>query len=81
MRKTLLSLALSASTVAAGLVSTPASSTVIYTTLTTPLTTANNPGGGNADGTGVWFNPLTGYAEARGFFFRPRCSRTVNSFC
>lgn len=42
---------------------------VVYTPLATPLTTAPNPGGGNNDGTGVWFNPLTGYAEARGFFF------------
>lgn len=42
---------------------------VVYTTLATPLTTPSNPGGGNSDGTGVWFNPLTGYAETRGFFF------------
>ncbi|MEI9864434.1 MAG: hypothetical protein WDN00_07740 [Limisphaerales bacterium] len=33
------------------------------------LTTPSNPGGGNSDGTGVWFNPLTGYAETRGFLF------------
>ena len=33
------------------------------------LTTDPNPGGGNSDGTGVWFNPLTGYAESRGFLF------------
>lgn len=42
---------------------------VVYTPLATPLTTAPNPGGGCCDGTGVWFNPLTGYAEERGFFF------------
>lgn len=42
---------------------------VVYTPLATPLTTAPNGGGGCCDGTGVWFNPLTGYAEARGFFF------------
>lgn len=42
---------------------------VVYTAMPTPLTTPNNPGGGNNDGTGVWFNPLTGYAEVRGFFF------------
>ncbi|PZP33274.1 MAG: hypothetical protein DI603_07800 [Roseateles depolymerans] len=42
---------------------------VITTTLSTPLTTELNPGGGNFDGTGVWFNPLTGYAESRGYYF------------
>ncbi|MBL8307486.1 MAG: PEP-CTERM sorting domain-containing protein [Rubrivivax sp.] len=42
---------------------------VIYTPLAVPLSTPSNPGGGNNDGTGVWFNPLTGYAEVRGFFF------------
>lgn len=49
--------------------SATASATVVYTSLSTPLTTEANPGGGNSDGTGVWFNPLTGYAEARGFLF------------
>jgi hypothetical protein len=41
---------------------------VHYTTninLTTPL----NSAGGNSDGTGVWFNPLTGYTEVRGTTF------------
>jgi hypothetical protein len=47
----------------------PARAEVIYTELAAPLTTPFNPAGGNADGTGVWFNPLTGYAEQRGFFF------------
>ncbi len=42
---------------------------VVYTPLATPLTTVSNTGGGCCDGTGVWFNPLTGYAEARGYFF------------
>ena len=42
---------------------------VIYTRPAAPPTTPNNPGGGNNDGTGVWFNPLTGYSEVRGFFF------------
>lgn len=42
---------------------------VVYTALQAPLTTPLNPGGGNYDGTGVWFNPLTGYAETRGYFF------------
>ncbi len=48
---------------------TPAQAEVRLTTLATPLTTAPNPGGGNNDGTGVWFNVLTGTAEARGFLF------------
>ncbi len=47
----------------------PGQAAVVHTTLATPLTTVPNPGGGNADGTGVWFNPLTSYAEQRGFFF------------
>lgn len=33
------------------------------------LTTDPNASGGNSDGTGVWFNPLTGYAESRGTLF------------
>lgn len=41
----------------------------IHLTDIADLTTNPNPGGGNSDGTGVWFNPLTGYAESRGFFF------------
>jgi hypothetical protein len=60
------SLALAAPLLALNL---PAQAAVVHTTLATPLTTAPNPGGGNFDGTGVWFNPLTGYAEQRGFFF------------
>ena len=42
---------------------------VVYTTLTAPLTTELNVGGGCCDGTGVWFNPLNGYAETRDYFF------------
>ena len=42
---------------------------VIYTRPAAALSTPNNPGGGNNDGTGVWFNPLTGTSEVRGFFF------------
>ena len=42
---------------------------VVYTSLGAGLTTPSNTGGGANDGTGVWFNPLTGYAEVRGFFF------------
>lgn len=42
---------------------------VVYTALPAPLSTPNNSGGGGSDGTGVWFNPLTGFAEVRGFFF------------
>ncbi len=46
-----------------------AGAVVVRTTLPAPLTTTPNPGGGGFDGTGVWFNPLTGAAELRGFFF------------
>jgi len=46
-----------------------ASAAVVHTILPAPLTTDANFGGGSNDGTGVWFNPLTGYAEKRGFFF------------
>lgn len=47
----------------------PATAEVVHTNLATALTTAPNPGGGCCDGTGVWFNVLTGTAEARGYFF------------
>jgi hypothetical protein len=47
----------------------PSTAAVIVTTLATPLTTDPNPSGGYADGTGVWFNPLSGYAESRGYLF------------
>lgn len=55
----------------AALAAVPAvsSAAIIATTLSTPLTTPGNPAGGNADGTGVWFNILTGYNEVRGFLF------------
>jgi hypothetical protein len=46
-----------------------ASASVVATTLATPLTTTLNGGGGCCDGTGVWFNALTGYAESRGYLF------------
>ena len=65
MRATLSRLCLAALLASAG----ASQAAVVYTSLATPMTTASNPGGGNNDGTGVWFNPLTGYAEARGFFF------------
>ncbi len=65
MRRLLSRLPVAALAAVAGL----SQAAVVYTPLATPLTTAANPGGGNNDGTGVWFNPLTGYAEARGFFF------------
>lgn len=52
-----------------GLMPMYSSATVIYTPLAVPLTTPLNTGGGINDGTGVWFNPLTGYAEARGSAF------------
>jgi len=65
LRKTLAALA------AASLLSAApwAGATVVATTLAAPLFTAPNPGGGCCDGTGVWFNPLNGYADTRGFFF------------
>lgn len=47
----------------------PTQAAVVHTTLPTPLTTLPNPGGGGFDGTGVWFNPLTGSAELRGSLF------------
>jgi hypothetical protein len=49
--------------------SATAPAAVVYTPLAVPLSTAPNPGGGCCDGTGVWFNPLTGYAETRGYLF------------
>ncbi|MFT3880208.1 MAG: PEP-CTERM sorting domain-containing protein [Gemmatales bacterium] len=63
MRRIVLALAVMA------LTAIPASASIISTVLSTPLLTPDNPGGGNSDGTGVWFNPLTGYAEIRGFAF------------
>lgn len=50
-------------------VSSAARADVVYTSLATPLTTPDNPNGGCCDGTGVWFNPLTGDAEVRDFLF------------
>jgi hypothetical protein len=43
--------------------------TEVYTSVAPALNSGFNPGGGCCDGTGVWFNPLTGYAETRGYFF------------
>lgn len=65
-RRLLAALAIAAPWAAATL---PVQAAVVSTTLATPLTTGPNFGGGAFDGTGVWFNPLTGYAEERGFFF------------
>jgi hypothetical protein len=48
---------------------TASRASVIYTPLAAPLITPFNPGGGCCDGTGIWFNPLSGYAESRGFTF------------
>jgi hypothetical protein len=42
---------------------------VVYTAVQTPLTTPLNDGGAYNDGTGVWFNPLNGYAELRDYYF------------
>ena len=65
MRKSLSSLF-----IAAALALTPAvTNATIHLTDNLDLTTDPNPNGGNSDGTGVWFNPLTGYSESRGFLF------------
>ena len=65
MRKSLTSLF-----IAATLALTPAvTNATIHLTDNLDLTTDPNPNGGNSDGTGVWFNPLTGYSESRGFLF------------
>ncbi len=62
--------ALAALSLAAAVVAPlPAAAEVVHTALATPLTTEPNPGGGNYDGTGVWFNVLAGTAESRGYFF------------
>lgn len=56
--------------VAASLALVPAAThAAVHVTNIADLTTDPNPAGGNFDGTGVWFNPLTGYAESRGYFF------------
>lgn len=65
MRRTLTALA----AVAALSAWMPSQAVVVYTEASPGLTTTPNAGGGCCDGTGVWFNPLTGYAENRGFFF------------
>lgn len=57
------------SAAALALAAVVAQAEVVYTSLGAGLTTPSNTGGGANDGTGVWFNPLTGYAEVRGFFF------------
>jgi hypothetical protein len=69
MRTTLAPVAAALGLAALALLPLTGAAAVVYTPLATPLTTVLNPGGGYADGTGVWFNPLTGYAEARGFLF------------
>lgn len=54
---------------AAALALTPAiSHATIHYTDVVDLTTPLNPAG-TGDGTGVWFNPLTGYSESRGFIY------------
>lgn len=71
MRQTLAAGSLAGSVAVATLaaLAAPAQAAVVYTDLAAPLSTPDNPGGGTSDGTGVWFNPLTGYAEVRGYFF------------
>lgn len=58
-----------ASVLAAASMASVASAAVVYTSVAPGMTTASNPGGGGSDGTGIWFNPRTGYVENRGFFF------------
>lgn len=65
MRKTWVSLLIAAAVALAPSVTRA----TIYLTDNTDLTTDPNPAGGFSDGTGIWFNPLTGYVEQRGFFF------------
>lgn len=65
MRKTWVSLLVAASVALAPSVT----KATIHLTDNLDLTTDPNPNGGNSDGTGVWFNPLTGYSESRGFLF------------
>jgi hypothetical protein len=69
MRTALAAVGFSALAVALALSPQPGAAAVVYTPLATPLTTVLNLAGGFSDGTGVWFNPLTGYAETRGFLF------------
>lgn len=65
MRKTWVSLL-----VAVSVVLTPSvTRATIHLTDNADLTTDPNPAGGNSDGTGIWFNPLTGYVENRGYYF------------
>lgn len=55
---------------ACALLALPAfASATVHLTDNVDITTNPNPGGGGSDGTGVWFNPLTGYVEQRGFLF------------
>lgn len=65
MRKTWVSLLVAASVALAPSIT----KATIHLTDNLDLTTDPNPNGGNSDGTGVWFNPLTGYSESRGFLF------------
>jgi hypothetical protein len=69
MRTALAAVGSSALALTLALSSQLSAAAVVYTPLATPLVTALNTGGGFSDGTGVWFNPLTGYAETRGFLF------------
>jgi hypothetical protein len=69
MRTALAAVGFSALALALTLSPQPSAAAVVYTPLATPLTTELNPAGGYSDGTGVWFNPLTGYAETRGYLF------------
>ncbi len=67
MRKTCLSLLIAASMALAPSITRA----TIYLTDNADLTTTANVDyfGTFGDGTGVWFNPLTGYAESRGYLY------------
>jgi MYXO-CTERM domain-containing protein len=62
-------LGLLAAVAVSGSVSSSAQASLVYWPGDPGLTTPVNPGGGLSDGTGVWFNVLTGYAEVRGTTF------------
>ncbi|MBT9501257.1 MAG: PEP-CTERM sorting domain-containing protein [Burkholderiaceae bacterium] len=65
MRASLLALSLATTALAPTL----ADAAVVYTQPAAALNSGFNPGGACCDGTGVWFNPLSGYAETRGYLF------------
>jgi hypothetical protein len=69
MRQSVRSVAVAAGVTCVAMACGVAAGAVIYTPVAPGMTTSFNTGGGNSDGTGIWFNPRTGYVENRGFFF------------